>query len=317
MRKDGTLLNALFNCRISRGFQRFRTHCIFLDVTKHLGDAKALQKNAEILREMEGQGRIGFWEADLAGGRMYWSEEIFRLLDLDPAPGFLDLAESLERFGDRGAELQGCLLRVRDSQAREEQTYLVRLASGRQAWLHLDVNPAWNERGEVNRIFGTVQDITERKKLEEELTRQNFELTQKNIALRELIDQVQHEKKIVEERIAENVQRLLMPLLARIKERTLAEDRALYQLLESTIRELVPMADTELNGAMRKLSPRETEVSLMIRNGLSSKEIGKLLGLSIRSVETHRNNIRKKLGIGGSRGSLLTFLRSQRSSDTT
>jgi len=317
LRKGGTTLTVLYNGRLSQGPQGLRTHCIFLDVTRHKRDGEALRKNAEILREMEGQGRIGFWEADLAGGRMYWSEEIFRLLDLDPAQGSLDFAESLERFGDRGAELEGCLLRVRDSQAREEQAYLVRLASGRQAWLHLDVNPAWNEHGEVNRLFGTMQDVTPRKILEEELARQNFELTQKNIALRELIDQVQHEKAHVEERIAESVQRLLLPLLARIKDRTSTEERALYQLVESTIRELVPMAGTELNGAMRRLSSRETEICLMIRNGLSSKEIGKLLGISIRSVETHRNNIRKKLGIGGSRSSLADFLRSQRPAETT
>jgi len=33
------------------------------------------------------------------------------------------------------------------------------------------------------------------------------------------------------------------------------------------MRELVPMSGTELNGAMHRLSPRETEICLMIRNG--------------------------------------------------
>jgi len=55
----------------------------------------------------------------------------------------------------------------------------------------------------------------------------------------------------------------------------------------------------------------------MIRHGLSSKEIGKLMGLSIRSVETHRNNIRKKLGIGGKRSSLAGLLRAQQTPGAT
>jgi len=317
IRRDGTLLNVLYNGLISRSPRGLRTHCIFLDVAGYRRQVEVLQKNAEILREMEGQGRIGFWEADLDGGRMYWSEEIFRLLDLDPASAPLDLAESLARFGDRGAELQECLEGARAARSHQEREFLLRLASGRQVWLHLDVKFSPNQKGDIVRLFGTMQDVTERKKLEEELARQNFELTQKNITLRELIDQVQREKVIVEGRIAESVERLLLPLLDRIKERMPAADQALFRLLESTIRELVPVAATVLNGAARKLTPRETEVCLMIRHGLSSKEIGKLMGLSIRSVETHRNNIRKKLGIGGKRSSLAGLLRAQQTPGAT
>ena len=33
----------------------------------------------------------------------------------------------------------------------------------------------------------------------------------------------------------------------------------------------------------------------MLAKGLTSKEIGKLMGTSHRTIETHRNNIRKKL----------------------
>ena len=46
------------------------------------------------------------------------------------------------------------------------------------------------------------------------------------------------------------------------------------------------------------LTPREFEVCNMVNGGLNTKEIARILNLSIRTVETHRLNIRKKLPAG-------------------
>jgi len=43
-------------------------------------------------------------------------------------------------------------------------------------------------------------------------------------------------------------------------------------------------------------SQREKEIVCMIANGLSSKEIAKELNLSVKTIETHRANIMKKMG---------------------
>jgi DNA-binding NarL/FixJ family response regulator len=45
------------------------------------------------------------------------------------------------------------------------------------------------------------------------------------------------------------------------------------------------------------LSPRESEVLSLLAAGLASREIARRLGLGVRTVETHRLNIRRKLGI--------------------
>jgi DNA-binding NarL/FixJ family response regulator len=44
------------------------------------------------------------------------------------------------------------------------------------------------------------------------------------------------------------------------------------------------------------LSPREREVLKLIAEGKSRKEIGKILGISVRTLDTHRTNILLKLG---------------------
>ncbi|MBR1894506.1 MAG: LuxR family transcriptional regulator [Bacteroidales bacterium] len=45
------------------------------------------------------------------------------------------------------------------------------------------------------------------------------------------------------------------------------------------------------------LTPREVEVARLCAEGLFSKEIGDRMGISQRTVETHKNNIFRKLGI--------------------
>lgn len=50
------------------------------------------------------------------------------------------------------------------------------------------------------------------------------------------------------------------------------------------------------------LTTREQSVLLLIAEGKSSKDVALLLDISIRTVETHRKNIKKKLGIGTTAG---------------
>lgn len=50
------------------------------------------------------------------------------------------------------------------------------------------------------------------------------------------------------------------------------------------------------------LTTREQSVLLLVAEGKSSKDVGHLLEISTRTVETHRKNIKKKLGIGTTAG---------------
>jgi DNA-binding NarL/FixJ family response regulator len=47
------------------------------------------------------------------------------------------------------------------------------------------------------------------------------------------------------------------------------------------------------------LSARETEILRCLAEGLPSKQIAEALDMSVRTVETHRQNIRRKLGLSG------------------
>lgn len=47
------------------------------------------------------------------------------------------------------------------------------------------------------------------------------------------------------------------------------------------------------------LSAREAEILRCLARGMASKQAAEALGMSVRTVETHRQNIRRKLGLAG------------------
>lgn len=53
----------------------------------------------------------------------------------------------------------------------------------------------------------------------------------------------------------------------------------------------------EVTNALERLSPREREVLRYIADGSSNRETAAALGISVRTVETHRDSLMKKLGI--------------------
>lgn len=79
-----------------------------------------------------------------------------------------------------------------------------------------------------------------------------------------------------------------------------------FLLALDTIREgktYAPVAttpDREEKKSSGVLTQREGEVLKLLSNGYSSKQIGKELSISTRTVETHRLNIMKKLGTSNS-----------------
>jgi DNA-binding NarL/FixJ family response regulator len=56
-----------------------------------------------------------------------------------------------------------------------------------------------------------------------------------------------------------------------------------------------PSAEQELT--LHMVSSREREIVQLLAEGKSSKEVASILNLSVKTVETHRSNIMRKLGI--------------------
>lgn len=171
------------------------------------------------------------------------------------------------------------------------------------------------ERSLLNAIAERLGRTSEQKKAEtalfeseQQLKKQNQLLKEKNIALREIMNQLIMEKTSLEQRVMDNVDQLLLPLVSKLKNTGPQMDKAYLSLLEDTLKQLTSSFGSNLARRMPRLTPRENEICNMIRSGLSSKEIARILNISYRSVETYRNYIRKKLGIINKKINLTTFL---------
>jgi PAS domain S-box-containing protein len=159
------------------------------------------------------------------------------------------------------------------------------------------------------------QEINERKVTEKalrdserKLKGQKMVLERKNVALGEVIEQVEHEKRQVKNNVVLNVEKLLLPLLRKLRGKATRIENQYIDLLQSTCEELASSFGRKLSMENMKLSPREIEICNMIKGGLSGKEIAELLRLSFKTVERHRNDIRKRLKLVGRKVNLGTFL---------
>lgn len=189
-------------------------------------------------------------------------------------------------------------------------------------WNELRLDPVFNSKGVLTHYVGIQTDITKEHEALEELKKHQTNLEvlvkerteqieQKNSALKELVGQVELEKKAFEKNIAQNVDRLIEPLIKKLARKCQSpQEKKLLELIGKNLEELSGGFGEKLTRRLYQLSPREIELCNMIKNGLSSKDIASLFNISYSTVENQRNSIRKKLGISTQTINLTTFLQS-------
>ena len=122
--------------------------------------------------------------------------------------------------------------------------------------------------------------------------------------------QIGLEKNRINETITFNAERLLLPLVKRLQNSTKRPDSKTLDLLERNIIKITSQFGLKISKELTALTNKEIEISKMIRAGFSSKDISISFDISIKTVETHRRNIRQKLGIKNGAVNLTTYLNS-------
>ncbi len=79
--------------------------------------------------------------------------------------------------------------------------------------------------------------------------------------------------------------------------------------IEHLLRQLEDALEARLADPLLRLSPREHEVCRLIRGGSRGREISRELGISPKTVEHHRKNIRRKLNLSNRKINLASYLR--------
>ena len=100
-----------------------------------------------------------------------------------------------------------------------------------------------------------------------------------------------------------------MPLLEKLRSSRRPEENVYIDMLERSLENLTSAFGHKITSRNLKLTPKEINICNLIKHDLPSKEIARLLGISLFTVERHRNNIRAKLGITNKHVNLGTYLK--------
>jgi PAS domain S-box-containing protein len=138
-----------------------------------------LQDSKAKLEEAQRIAQVGYWEWDLTSNRVIWSDEAYRIYGLRPQEYPIDIAvvrkmihpedlESVFRLAEEA--LRGGL--------RTDVEHRIIRPSGEVRTVHSQGDVKKDASGKLCQMFGTVQDITDRKRAEDKIREQEAELRQ-------------------------------------------------------------------------------------------------------------------------------------------
>jgi PAS domain S-box-containing protein len=160
-------------------------------------------------------------------------------------------------------------------------------------------------------IGGFVRDVTIRKRAEEELKIKTLNLEEVNAALKVLLRQRDQDKNEMEDKILNNVKKLVLPYLERLKKKRLDDENKTYlNIIETNLKNIISPFVQKMSSTYSQFTPTEIRVANLIRDGKSIKEIATISGISENAVNHHRQNIRNKLGLNKQKVNLRTYLMS-------
>jgi PAS domain S-box-containing protein len=148
---------------------------------------------------------------------------------------------------------------------------------------------------------------------EAELKNKTDELLEINTALKVLLKKRDEDQREAKEKIAAHLKRMVLPYLEKLMRSKLpSRSRAYAGMLASNLKDIASPFAKSLADNLYNLTPTELRVAGLIKLGQSSKEIAAELNLSPKTVEFHRYNIRRKLGLGKKRLNLQSFLKTMK-----
>jgi PAS domain S-box-containing protein len=187
---------------------------------------------------------------------------------------------------------------------------------GEWRWVHAISTGVVDKNGRTRYVNGILMDITERKLFEEAMRAKDKELEAKakklseiNSALNILLEKREEDKIKLEEKILANIEKLIKPYLSKLQRGQLNErNKDILNIISTNLDEILSSFARDLSSIYHRLTPKEIQISNLIRQGNTNKEIADVLAVSRKTIEFHRDNIREKLGIKNKKINLNSYL---------
>lgn len=182
--------------------------------------------------------------------------------------------------------------------------------------VHLEVSTHFVFKGDDEFFFSFFHDIGKKKQAEQALRDRERELKAKtgrleevNTALTVLLKKRDEDKKELQENILSSIKELAMPYLDKLRKSGLNEgQKGFLSILEANLNDIASPFSRTLSSWYLNFTPAEIQVANLIKNGKTTKEIAQFLNLSCETIDSHRKNIRKKVGITNKKANLRSYL---------
>ncbi len=166
------------------------------DITDTINQEASLSKTTKILNETSQIAKVGGWELDIATGELTWTDETFRILEVEKRNDQVPmLPEGLKLFTE---EHQPIIEQAVNDAAENGKPYSLELqaktAKGNVLWVYTNGKANYKD-GKIVTLSGTIQDIQARKEaeLKYEKERQKSIVASKLASLGELSASMAHE----------------------------------------------------------------------------------------------------------------------------
>jgi PAS domain S-box-containing protein len=152
-----------------------------MDITDRKQIELALRESERLLMQSQRVATLGHYVLDAHSGMWSSSETLDRVFGIDArftrnVESWLEIVHPDDR-GEMLTYLQEHVLR--DHNPFDRQYRIVRVDDGRERWVHGLGELESDDEGDVVKMFGIIQDVTERKLAEDEVHRLNTELEQR------------------------------------------------------------------------------------------------------------------------------------------
>ena len=145
---------------------------------------------------------------------------------------------------------------------------------------------------------------------EKELQEKNRELHDINATLNIMLKRRDQEHSEIRKEIAAKTVKTVLPLLKKAQNRATGATRDYMETAQANLLDVFSEHPHDSILTTAKLAPRELQIVHYIRQNKTTKEIADLLGLSVRTIESYRESIRKKLRITNQKKNLKKFITS-------